>query len=156
MIYRPDEYTVSLGIPKTFVEALGLDEILPAFIEVRDWVSITSNKPVQRFQHLKGIFGEPFVEMTRNTSRVFTFSILQSSDQIRLFRELLRIQTFGFVGFIFSVFDNALDSNNVDKLRQRSVYPVAFIVDEPTEGWTLQGSTWDYQIQLVAGTTIYV
>jgi hypothetical protein len=154
-VYKPDGYTVSIGIPKSILEAVGLDEILPAFVEIKNWTSISTQKQVARFQYSNGIFGEPFVEMTRNTSRVFSFNILQSSDEVRILRELLRLQTFGFIGFGFSIFDNSTDSNDPDKLRQKSIYPVAFIIDEPAEGWAIEGTTWVYQIQLVSGQTIY-
>lgn len=155
-VYRPDQHTLSIGVPASLVEALGLEEIIPAFIEIKNWVSISSNKTIQRFSYTSGIFGEPFVEMTRNTSRTFTFSILQASDEIRILRELFRLQTFGVVGFPFSLFDDSFDSNEPDQLRQKSIYPVAFIVDEPSEGWALEGSTWEYTLQLVSGGTIYI
>jgi hypothetical protein len=153
-VYRPDKYTVSIGVPATIAEAIGIPLATP-YIEIRDWVSITSAKSIVRFQYRQGVFGEPFVEMNRSTARVFSFSILQSSEDIRLLRELFRLQTFGEVGFPFSVFDDAIDSNS-ELLRQKSLYPVAVILDEPTESWALQGATWVYQMQLVAGETTYI
>jgi len=155
-VYRPDKHTLSIGVPASLVEALGLEEIIPAFIEIKNWVAISTNKQVQRFTYTPGIFGEPFVEMTRNTARTFNFSILQASDEIRILRELFRLQTFGTVGFPFSLFDDSFDSNLPDQLRQKSIYPVAFITDEPVEGWALEGSTWEYTLQLVSGNTIYI
>lgn len=155
-VYKPDEYTVSIGVPSALVDSLNLP--IPTSIEIRDWVSITSNKPVARFQFSNGIFGEPFVEMNRNTSRVFNFSILQSSPDIYILGELLRLQTFGEVGFPFAIFDNSSKVNTDfgKDLKQKSTYPVAYIVDEPTESWALQGATWVYQIQVNAGSTVYI
>lgn len=155
-VYKPDEYTISIGIPSALVEFLNLP--FPTSIEIRDWVSITSNKPIQRFQFSTGIFGEPFVEMNRNTSRVFNFSILQSSPDIAVLGELLRLQTFGEVGFPFAMFDDSAKVNTDfgKDLKQKSLYPVAYIVDEPTESWALEGATWVYQIQLIAGATVYI
>ena len=152
-VYRPDAYTISIGLPSALIESLALP--LPTSVEIRDWTSITSNKPIQRFQFITGIFGEPFVEYNRNSSRVFNFSILQSSPDIRILRELFRLQTFGEIGFPFAMFDNG---GNIDLglLAQKSLYPVAYIVDEPSESFALQGTTWVYQIQLLSGSTIYI
>lgn len=153
-VYRPDQYTISIGVPATIAEAIGIP-ILTPYVEIKDWVSITSAKSIARFQYRQGVFGEPFIEMNRSTARVFSLTILQSSDDIRLLRELFRLQTFGEVGFPFSIFDDAADSNS-ELLRQKSLYPVAFILDEPAESWALEGATWVYQMQLVAGDTIYI
>jgi hypothetical protein len=155
-VYKPDEYTISIGIPSALVESLNLP--FPTSIEIRDWVSITSNKPIQRFQFSTGIFGEPFVEMNRNSSRVYDFAILQSSPDIFILGELLRLQTFGEVGFPFAMFDNSAKVNTgfLKDLKQKSLYPVAYIVDEPTESWALTGATWVYKIQLIAGMTVYI
>jgi len=152
-VYKPADYTISIGLPSDLIQSLQLP--LPTSVEIRDWVSISSNKPVARFQFSTGIFGEPFVEMNRNSSRVFNFSILQSSPDIRILRALFRLQTFGEIGFPFAMFDNGA-SLSLDDLRQKSLYPVAYIVDEPTESWALNGATWVYPLQLISGATIYI
>jgi len=155
-VYKPDDYTISIGVPVAAINLLGLD--FPVSVEVSDWVSITANKPVQRFQHSSGIHGEPFVEMTRNTSRVFNLTILQASADVKLLRALFQLQTLGEIGFPFSIFEGGLlpvGLQGVDAFKQKSVYPVAYIVDEPQESWSLVGSTWVYQIQTLAGGTIY-
>jgi len=155
-VYKPDAYTISIGLPSALIDTLNLP--LPTSVEIRDWTSITSNKPIQRFQFSTGIFGEPFVEMNRNSSRVFNFSILQSSPDIRILRELFRLQTFGEIGFPFAMFDNSanIGAEPGVELKQKSLYPVAYIVDEPSESWSLNGATWVYQIQLLSGSTIYI
>lgn len=151
-VYKPDKYIISIGVPAALVETLALP--LEPYIEIRDWVSITSNKPIQRFQYTPGIFGEPFVEMNRNSSRVFNFSILQASEDIRILRNLFQLQTFGEIGFPFAMFDSGIKIGG--DLKQKSLYPVAYIVDEPQESWSLNGATWVYQVQLISGGTIYL
>lgn len=153
MIYTPDEYLFSIGIPLPTLDLLGVK--LPTQIEIRNWISITSNKSVARFQYSTGIFGEPFVEMNRNSSRVFSLSILQSSPDIIALRALFRAQTFGEIGFPFSILDGGLTSDLTD-IKQKSLYPVAFIVDEPQESWSLSGATWVYQLQVTSGGTVYI
>lgn len=147
----PDKYTVSIGVPAALATE---SQIATPYIEIRDWVSITSDKPIALFKFRAGIWSEPFPEMAKSTARVMSLSILQSSEDIRLLRELLRLQTFGEIGFPFSMTDDANQSNS-DLLRQKSIYPVAFILDEPGESWALEGATWVYKIQLVAGVTVY-
>lgn len=151
-VYRPDRYTISIGIPAAVLDALNLSFLSPT-VEIRDWVSITSSKPVTRFNFRNGIFGEPFVQMNRNTSRVFNFNILQTSEDVRILRELFRIQTFGEVGFPFSLFDDAVEG---DFLKQKSLYSTAIILDEPQESFALEAATWVYQIQTIYGTTAYL
>ena len=153
MIYKPDEYTISIGIPLPVIAILGVE--FPTQIEIKDWLSISSNKPVARFQYSQGIFGEPFVEMNRNSSRVFSLNILQSSPDIINLRALFRAQTFGEIGFPFSILQGGLTVDLTDK-KQKSLYPVAYIVDEPQESWSLSGATWVYQLQVTSGGTLYI
>ena len=150
-VYMPDKYTVSIGIPASLADQFNIPA---AYIHMRDWVSITSEKPIPLFRFRAGIWSEPFPDMTKSTQRVINYSVLQSSDEVRLLRELLRLQTFGEIGFPFTMTDDAQQSNST-LLRQKSAYPVAFILDEPSEAWALEGATWVYKIQLVAGVTVY-
>lgn len=152
-VYRPDKYTISIGIPAFIIEALNLENVIEPTVQIRDWVSVTSDKPVTRFSYRTGVFGEPFVEMNRNTSRIFSLSILQTSEDIRILRELFRLQTFGETGFPFSLFDDAIEG---DFLKQKSAYSTAVILDEPQESWGLEGVAWVYRIQTIYGTTAYL
>lgn len=154
-VFRPDKYSFFIGVPSDAVPLVSTTGI-----GIKDWVSITTDKPVQRFNFSTGIHGEPFVEMNRNSSRVFNLNILQTSPDIKLLSYLFRMQTLGVVGFPFTILnssttqtDDFLDINNK---RQKSLYPVAYIVDEPSETFTLEGATWVYKLQTLAGATVYI
>ncbi len=139
--YTPDKYVILLGVP-------------PAAVTITNWTDIKSSKAVKRFNFLQGVVSnEPFIDYIGNTSRVFSFELLQTSPQVAQLRELLRAQEFGILGLPLTFIDNGSDSNT-DQDRQKSFY-LAFIEDEPEESYSMEGATWVFNITAVYGQTIY-
>ena len=161
--YEPGKIQINFGIPNIDLALLGLPPSLATYVTIKDWVSLTSNKPGQKFLMRRGVWGETFLEYKSDSSRVFNLSILQTSDQVILLRGILELQEFGLVGVPFSIIDTSTSTIpdgliphiDVNNLRQRSGYPVGVIQDDPAESWTLDGAAWNYQIAVAYGQTIY-
>ncbi len=161
--YQPDQMQISLGIPGLDLAGLGFPNIA-AHVTVKDWVSLTSQKNSSRFAMSRGVLGEPFLEYSSDTSRIFSLSILQTSDDVVQLRDLFLIQTFGILGIPFSVSDlsggsltdEILTGLDLNTRRQKSAYAVAVILDEPSESWTLEGAAWVFQIAVTYGHTLYI
>ncbi len=162
-VYEPGKMQIGFGIPNIDLSALGLPEV-PTFVSMKDWVSLTSQKSAASFSMRRGVWGETILDYVSDTSRIFSLSILQTSDNVIALRGLLLLQKFGIVGMPFSITDTSGpgDSNGilpnlvVNDLRQKSVYPVGVIMDEPNETWTLDGAAWVFQIAVAYGKTAYV
>lgn len=143
-VYRPDKHSCGLGIPGT-----------PAYVEIKDWISIIPRKPTQRFNFRRGIFGEPFLEMSMDSSREFDLTILQNSPSVENLRILYTAQLTGVLGFPFSIIDNSIDSSFPDARHRKTFFPVSWIVDEPDEPLNLQGTAWKFTIACAFGGTVY-
>jgi hypothetical protein len=162
--YEPGKIQINFGIPNIDLAAIGLPTSLATYVTIKDWVSLTSNKPNQKFSMRRGVWGESFLEYKADSSRVFNLSILQTSDQVVLLRGILELQEYGLVGVPFSIVDTSslnipdglLPNVDINNLRQKSGYPVGVIRDEPIESWALDGAVWNYQIVVAYGQTIYL
>jgi len=143
-VYRPDKWQAGLGIPGT-----------PAYAEIKNWVSIAPSKPTARFNFRRGVFGEPFLEMSTDSNRGFSISILQSSPSVEMLRNLFLLQLTGIVGFPFSLIDKSSDSNFPNAKHQKTFSPVSWIVDEPQEPLNPQSTPWIFQIACASGGTLY-
>ncbi len=141
--YQPGEIGIYIGLPGTGFS-----------VEITDWVSMTATRASQRFTFSKGVLGEPFLEMSTDSSRQFALTILQSSPNVEELRNLYIAQLAGFVGFPFTIIDNATDNTTTQK-HQKSFYPVSAILDEPQESFGLDGGTWTYQIGSPSGSTFF-
>jgi hypothetical protein len=160
--YEPGKIQINFGIPNIDLPSFGLPNI-PTFLSLKDWVSLTSQKPSKKFSMRRGVWGETFIDYKQDSSRVFNLSILQTSDEVILLRGILELQEFGLVGVPFSIIDKSgiektegLPAIDINNLRQKSGYPVGVIDDEPTESWGLDGAAWDYKIMVAYGQTIYL
>lgn len=142
-IYDPSKYSIGLGIPGT-----------PIYTEITDWLSLVPNKTRQRFNMRRGIWGETFLGVNSDSSRTFSFTILQSSKDIEALNTAFQAQLIGLVGVPFSIIDNGQDTT-VPQNRQKSFYPVGVILDEKQENFGLRGTGWVYQIGVASGGTIY-
>ena len=146
-VYTPKDIEISIGVPTPGINLPG-GLLIPTNISIKDWVALSVAKPNQRFKYSRGVLGEPFVEMTQDGSRIFTLSILQTSDNIEQLDNLFKLQLIGILGFPFFIRDIGTDSNSSAK-RYKGFSAVSWIIDEPAESYTLQGGTWNYQIQTV-------
>jgi hypothetical protein len=142
-VYNPSDLDIGIGIPGT-----------PLYVELRDWVSLVADRPNARFTLSKGIWNEPFVDMSGDSSRTFTLTILQSSIDIQNLHNLFLAQLTGLVGVPFSIIDNGKDSS-ITQLRQKSIYPVGIILDERQESFGLEATAWVYRIGMPSGTTLF-
>ena len=161
--YQPDKIRISIGIPSLDVTALGFPDI-ESYFAFKDWVSFTPSKANSRFKVVRGIHGESGLKHNGDTSRTFTLSLLQTSDEIVKMDGLFFLQTLGIVGWPLYINDTSagqltaeqLATVNINQAREKTAYSVAVILDEPERGHSLQGSTWDYQIAVTYGQTVYI
>ncbi len=161
--YQPGKIQISFGVPGLDLSIVGLPGV-SAHVTMKDWVSLQPTKNAQRFTLTRGILGEPFLDYNSDTSRTFTLSLYQTSDNIEQLRILLFLQTIGIAGFPFSVMDlsgknvtsNFLAGLFLNEKRQKSIYAAGYILDEPSEGWGLNAATWDYKIAVTYGQTLYL
>jgi len=143
-VYTPADFNIGLGIPGT-----------PLYVEIKDWVSLTATKQTPRFTITKGVLGEPFLEMSTDSSRTFALAMLQSSPDVEDLQNLFLAQLTGFVGVPFSILDNGLKITPTSQNHQKSVYPVGIILDERQESFSAIGATWTYPIGVVSGATVF-
>ena len=85
--YQPGKIQIALGVPGLDLTEFGYPGAT-AYVEMTDWVNLEPNKPGQRFTMTRDILGNSFLEYNSDTSRVFTLSLFQTSDQIEQLRIL--------------------------------------------------------------------
>jgi hypothetical protein len=144
-VYQPDKWQAGLGIPGT-----------SAYVQVKNWLSIIPTKNRQQFEFRRGIFGEPFLEMSTDSSEDFEINLLQSSPTIEQFWNLFDLQKTGVVGFPFSLLDTGKDSNFPLAKRQKTFYWVAWLPEKPRAPLNLTSTPWVIKISCASGGTIYI
>lgn len=142
-VYKPDQFNFMFGVPGT-----------PLLLTLTDWVSVTSEPGAVEFEITKGVNGEPFLEASTDSSRTFSLSILQKSNNIEDLHNIYLAQKIGIVGFPFSIIDNSIDSN-INQGSQKTLYPVGVLMGRPAESFGLQAKAWIYKIKSPLGQTIY-
>lgn len=150
--YTPDRYSIAVVYPNP---EIGLPPGLSSStVDIKDWVSLSTSKPVKRFNFLQGVVSnEPFVDYIGNTARIFSLTLLQTSSQVEELRALVSQQEIGNLGFLFSIIDNGEDTNSDDR-RPKSNY-FCMIEDEPEESWAIDAGTYTFNIQAIYGVTTY-
>lgn len=142
-VYKPDQVNFMFGVPGS-----------PLLLTLTDWVSVTSEPGAVEFDIIKGVNGEPFLEASTDSSRVYNLTILPKSKNIEDFHNIYLAQKIGIVGFPFSIIDNSID-NIVPQNRQRTLYPVGVLMGRPPESFELRAKPWVYKIKSPLGQTIY-
>ncbi len=162
--YQPGKIQISYGVPGLDLTQFGLAGFT-AYLEMTDWVNLSPQKSNSRFNLSRGILGESFLEYNSDSSRIFNLSLFQTSSNVEALRVLFFLQTLGIGGMPFVVSDISSGGNITDEFltgldlstrRQKSIYAQGWILDEPSEGWALDAQTWDYQIAVTYGQTIYI
>ena len=143
-VYSPADFQIGFGIPGT-----------PAYAVISDWTSLVEAPQAQMFTGSKGILGEPFLEMSTDSSKRFTLTLLQSSKDVEDMHNIFLAQRIGFLGLPFSIIDNGTDSN-VDQGRLKSGYPVGVIENEAPRDFGLDGKGWVYTIWTPSGISAYI
>ena len=64
-VYSPADFAIGFGIPGTL-----------AYAAISDWTSLTEAPQAQMFTGSKGILGEPFLEMSTDSSKRLTLTLL--------------------------------------------------------------------------------
>lgn len=149
-VYYPNQYSIQIGLPATPEQLLG-QQFSVLNVTVTDWIQMNSTKAVKKFNFLQGVVSnEPFIDYIPNSARVFSLSVLQKSPQVRDLRRLVKLQEIGFIGWPFSLIENAEEEGN----RQTSIYN-SFIEDDPDETFSIDGAAWNFNIIAIYGQTIY-
>ncbi len=152
--YRPDKVNISIGIPND----------IESFVTMRDWISMVPSKSGKRFGLSRDILGNAFLEYNSDTSRVFTLSLLQTSDDVIKLEGLFFLQTIGIVGLPLFIVDISggdltdlqIEDKTLNSLREKTGYSEAVILDEPERPKNLVAVTLEFQIAVTYGQTIYL
>lgn len=165
-VYRPDQIKISIGLPNLDLATLLNDPQLENFessFTLADWIDFQPTK-ISRFSLTRGVLGEPFLEYNSDTSRTYNLTLLQTSNDVIKLRNLFFLQTFGIIGW--PLFINDLSNQNltterllgidINAQRQKTINPVAIILDEEEGGFSLDGATRVFRIGVTYSQTVFV